>query len=95
MMKITLKCHKHPGYNPMRSGPEKIKGNCDLCLAMYRLSYEVQRLKRLPPKRYWGGLGDFNLPLLTLLATTRGCSPRPFPKAAETDPGTLFDNPAS
>ena len=71
MMKLVVRCHKHPGYNPMRSGLDSIKGNCELCISLYHLNYEMQRLKRLPPKKYWGGLGNFKLPLLLLFPNNK------------------------
>ena len=67
MLKLILKCHKHPGFNPLKSGPRSIKGGCDLCFALHTLVADMQRIKRLPTARYWDGFGNVNLPLALLL----------------------------
>jgi len=93
MLKLTLRCHKHPRFNPVKSGPNAIKGGCDQCFFLYRLVAHIEELKRLPTNRYWDGIGEIQLPLLLLMkpGTKReGATPWRPPTVAA---GPLFNNP--
>lgn len=35
---VKLKCEKHPGFDPLKSGEEAIRGNCTYCHDMLLLS---------------------------------------------------------
>lgn len=92
MLKLTLKCHKHPGFNPLKSGPQSIKGGCDLCFALYTLVAEMQRIKRLPATRYWDGLGNIHLPLALLLKPKKRTDTATLWKPESDMTGILFEN---
>lgn len=91
MLKLTLRCYKHPRFNPLKSGPNAIKGGCDQCFFLYRLVSHIEELKRLPTNRYWDGIGEISLPLLLLMkpgVKREGASPWRLPDAVS---GPLFD----
>ncbi len=90
MLKLNLKCHKHPGFNPLKSGPASIKGGCDLCFALYTLVAHVERLKRLPTGFYWDGIGTVTMPLALLLAPKKRKGAKAWKDDGATQ-GTLFE----
>jgi len=64
MLKLNLACHKHPGYHPSK-GPNAIKGGCELCFELLKVSREIATLKRAGQNGTWKAAGqELRIPLV-------------------------------
>ena len=72
MFKLSLRCHKHPRYNPQRHSDFEIKGNCPFCLSLLTLYRKVNRIERLSNKQLWDAAGEaVPIPLVLMLPKQR------------------------
>jgi hypothetical protein len=47
MLKLAVKCPKHPRYNPAKDGEGAIRGSCRICLALFTLWRDAVDLEHL------------------------------------------------
>ncbi len=91
MLKLSLQCHKHPRYNPVKQGEQAIKGGCELCFALFQLSLQMRRVTRLRTSQLWNGFGQFSLPLiLTLSRKSQRLLVENNTRPVESDPNGTF-----
>ena len=78
MVRLELRCHKHPRYDPRKGGTSAIKGGCDQCFELCRIVGELDRIGRLPTGSFWKGLGNITVPLvLAFKGARRRSEPAP------------------
>ena len=90
MLKLSLKCHKHPGYNPTRSGLSKIKGGCEFCFALYRIAKDVSLMQAAGSKVAWDSC-SMELRIPVILAYKSKLPPIPFQMPTKERQVPLFE----
>jgi hypothetical protein len=91
VVKIELRCHKHPRYDPRRGGTSAIKGGCDLCFELAKIVKVLDSVKRLPTGKFWNGFGSITVPLV-LAFKGKGRSAKAVEISCE-EAQTLFTRP--
>ena len=89
MLKLSLKCHKHPGYNPARSGLSKIKGGCEFCFALYQIAKNISLMQAAGSKVAWDSC-TLELRIPVILAYKSKLPPIPFKMPTEGQQIALF-----
>ncbi len=70
MLKLKLRCYKHPRYNPAANGLGGIRGGCEFCFQLYQLYRSVIDMQRLSVAELWHAAGT-TFPLLLFLSVER------------------------
>ena len=72
MLKITLRCYKHPNFNPALSGIDDIKGGCNHCFQLSNLYRTIQDVQRTEDRKLWDAADRLiPMPLILFFRTKR------------------------
>jgi hypothetical protein len=97
MLKLKLRCRKHPRYNPAAKGLGGIRGGCEFCFQLYQLYRSINDMQRLTVAELWHAAGTtFPLPLFLFVERkylARVGAPAKTSSSTDKEQSSLFSRP--